>query len=381
MRDDERDAGSTFSGIGGFDLGLERAGWRIRWQAESDEYRRRVLAHHWPDVPLYADVRDVAQSDEESRVEAQRRALGGGRLSGDAERALARAARWSPRVDLVAGGFPCQDVSVAGKRAGLAGRRSSLFAEFARIADALRPRWLLIENVPGLLTSHGGRDFGVVLGTLADLGYGVAWRVLDSRYFGVAQRRRRVFIVGRLGGDGASALRPLCESCAGSFATVDCTWQTAPARTGDEPPRRYARGLVDGDVAAPLTSITGGARSTDLETATFVIEQASYSMTPESGQGAHLRASRVDVATGIDSTGLGATTDRGVRVATSTRVRRLTPIECERVQGFPDDWTRLPHAPSPDTRRYRALGDAVTVHVAEWIGRRLLACDRLDLAA
>jgi hypothetical protein len=94
--------------------------------------------------------------------------------------------------------LPLPGLSVAGRRAGLAGERSGLFHEFARIADALRPRWLLVENVPGLLSSNGGRDFGVVLGTLADLGYGVAWRILDSRFFGVPQRRRRVFIVGAL---------------------------------------------------------------------------------------------------------------------------------------------------------------------------------------
>jgi DNA-cytosine methyltransferase len=102
------------------------------------------------------------------------------------------------RVDLLCGGFPCQDVSVAGQRRGLAGSRSGLFHEFARIAGTLRPRWLLVENVPGLLSSNGGRDFGVVLGTLADLGYGLGWRVLDSRFFGVPQRRRRVFVVGAL---------------------------------------------------------------------------------------------------------------------------------------------------------------------------------------
>jgi site-specific DNA-cytosine methylase len=108
--------------------------------------------------------------------------------------------------DLLCGGFPCQDLSVAGQRAGLAGDRSGLFFEFARIIDAFRPRWVLVENVPGLLSSNGGRDFGVVLGTLADLGYGVGWRILDSRFFGVPQRRRRVFIVGaRADGDPRAA--------------------------------------------------------------------------------------------------------------------------------------------------------------------------------
>lgn len=102
----------------------------------------------------------------------------------------------APLIDLLVGGFPCQDVSVAGRRAGLAGERTSLFFDAMRVVQALRPEWVLLENVPGLLSSNGGRDFGVVLGTLADLGYGVAWRTLDSRFFGVPQRRRRLFILG-----------------------------------------------------------------------------------------------------------------------------------------------------------------------------------------
>jgi len=160
--------GSLFSGIGGMDKGLHDAGWELKWQVEIDEYRRRVLSRHWPEVPKYDDITTVDPQELE-------------------------------RVDLICGGFPCQDISVAGKRAGLAGDRSSLFWEFIRIADALRPRWLLIENVPGLFSSRSGRDFRAIIGALDERGYGVAWRVLDSQFFGVPQRRRRVYIVGHLG--------------------------------------------------------------------------------------------------------------------------------------------------------------------------------------
>jgi DNA (cytosine-5)-methyltransferase 1 len=119
-------------------------------------------------------------------------------------------------IDLVYGGFPCQDVSVAGKRAGLSGERSALWFEFRRIVSELRPQWVVIENVPGLLSSHRGRDFGIVLGGLADIGYGWAYRVLDARWFGVPQRRRRVFIVGCLGdATRAAAVLAVCESCGG----------------------------------------------------------------------------------------------------------------------------------------------------------------------
>ena len=190
---------SLFTGVGGFDLGLERAGHRIVAQCEADEKARAVLRRHWPDVPIHEDVcgfdgaycRSVGlllanESEHDDRREPRSD-------SQDRERSTGP-------VDLVCGGFPCQDLSVAGKRAGLAGERSGLFFEAARISDAVLGGggWVLIENVPGLLSSNGGRDFAVVLATLADLGFhDLAWRVLDSRYFGVPQRRRRVFILAR----------------------------------------------------------------------------------------------------------------------------------------------------------------------------------------
>jgi DNA (cytosine-5)-methyltransferase 1 len=164
---------SLFSGIGGFDLGFDRAGMECAAQVEFDEQASAVLARHWPDVPRFKDVRGVGKHN-------------------------------LPTVELICGGFPCQDVSVAGKRAGLAGERSGLWFEFHRILDELKPEWVVIENVPGLLSSQGGRDFAVILQGLVELRYGVAWRVLDAQYAGVAQRRRRVFIVGHLG-DGRAA--------------------------------------------------------------------------------------------------------------------------------------------------------------------------------
>jgi DNA-cytosine methyltransferase len=141
-----------------------------------------VLRARFPGVPAFDDVSSLGKP-----------AWG---IATDEAGASVDLGRWKAGTGLLCGGFPCQDLSVAGKRAGLAGDRSGLFFEFARIIESVRPGWLLIENVPGLLSSNGGRDFGVVLGTLADLGYGVAWRIVDSRFFGVPQRRRRVFIVG-----------------------------------------------------------------------------------------------------------------------------------------------------------------------------------------
>jgi len=160
--------GSAFAGIGGFELGLERAGWECLWQIENDKFCNKVLEERWPDVKRYGGIEDVEIGE-----------LGA--------------------VDLVCGGFPCQDLSVAGKRKGLSGGRSGLFWELVRLVRGLRPRWILVENVPGFLSSNQGEDFALALETLAECGYGLAWRVLDSQHFGVPQRRRRVFIVGHLG--------------------------------------------------------------------------------------------------------------------------------------------------------------------------------------
>lgn len=165
---------SLFAGVGGFDLGLERAGMECVGQVEIDKQARSVLAQHWPDVPRHDDVRTAVE--------------------------WARGEGLVGRTDLVCGGFPCQDLSVAGKRAGLAGSRSGLFWDALAFAEAVEARWVLLENVPGLLSSNGGRDFLAVITALGDAGYRhIEWRLLDSQFHGVPQRRKRVFIVGHTG--------------------------------------------------------------------------------------------------------------------------------------------------------------------------------------
>lgn len=295
--------GSLFSGIGGLDLGLERAGLRVVWQCEADEYRRAVLRERFGGT-IHEDVRDVCVGEPTGGSQAdpvhlrhheRRREAGAGLPDG---------------VDLLCGGFPCQDLSVAGKRKGLDGERSGLFFEFARIAESLRPEWVLVENVPGLLSSNGGRDFGELLGTLADLGYGVAWRTLNSQFFGVPQCRRRVFILAHAGGDTgaerASEVLAVGQGC-----------DRHPGASGEK-----------GEDAAYALTTRPAAR---------LANEDNYVVNPEAS------------------------------------VRRLTPRECERPQGLPDDWTLVDWngKPATDTRRYAAIGDAVTVNVAEWIGSRL----------
>lgn len=165
---------SLFAGIGGFDLALSNAGVKVCASVEIDNKCRDVLAKHFPETKLFSDIKDVT----------------GEQL---------RAAGFIPERGIITAGFPCQDLSVAGLRKGLAGSRSGLFWEIIRLVDETQPRYLIIENVAGLLSSQSGRDLGIVIEALVERRYGIAWRVLDSQYFGVPQRRRRVFIVASLG--------------------------------------------------------------------------------------------------------------------------------------------------------------------------------------
>jgi DNA (cytosine-5)-methyltransferase 1 len=163
---------SLFAGVGGFDLAMQRNGVKVVASVEIDSKCNDVLARHFPDAKQFTDVTTVKGEDLIN-------------------------AGFNPSRGIITGGFPCQDLSVAGKRAGLAGERSGLFWEIARLVEETQTEYFVIENVPGLLSSNNGKDFGVVIGTMADLGYSLAWRVLDAQYFGVPQRRRRVFVVGR----------------------------------------------------------------------------------------------------------------------------------------------------------------------------------------
>ena len=295
---------SFFAGIGGLDLGFQNAGITVQFQCEIDEFCTSILERHWPDVTRVADIREVENGKK------------------------------VPETELWCAGFPCQDVSLARarQRAGLKGRHTSLFYDFARLLDDARPPMVVLENVPGLLSSHSGRDFGIILRTLADLGYGVAWRVLDSQYFGVPQSRRRLYLVGYRG-DPARAAAVLFE----------------PERGAGNP---KTRGRSRTAALSPFKESVGDPSIGP------VVQRIGYCLAATSGR-----------HTGTDWS--------RTYVTYPDAVRRLTPLEAERLQGFPDEWT-VPNGLTPrdiaglDSRRYAALGNAVTVPAARWIGRRIV---------
>jgi len=377
---------SLFSGVGGLDMGFERAGIETVLQAERDPWCLEVLAKHWPETERVTDVRDV--SKERAGAVIGRMGVVGARRSGEHSERLRRGGReehdagvvlrdtvraeraggterdsivaesgggddreggrGADGIDLIYGGFPCQDVSVAGKRAGLDGERSGLWFEFERILSELRPRWAVIENVPGLLSSNKGRDFAVILDGLEELGYSVGWAVLDAQNFGVPQRRRRVFIVAGATGRSVEQVLSLCESCGGNTET-----SAAPrARIADTPESGVARAL--GGV--------GGGQDYSSSKGTLVIPDLVGAL-PD---GAHH---------GGGTNGQDAYTGRVFPAVGG--VRRLTPLECERLMGWPDDHTRYTAGGKEiaDSHRYRMAGNGVVASVAEWIGHRIVAVD------
>lgn len=401
--------GSVCSGIEAASVAWAPLGFEPAWFSEVAKFPNAVLAHRHPGVPNHGSLIGLAD-----------------RLIGDAR-----------RIDLLVGGTPCQPHSVAGLRGGVADERD-LTTPYARLAKALRPRWLLWENVPGVLSSDGGRAFGALLGALARIGYGLAWRVLDAQFcrvdgYGraVPQRRERVFLVGHLGA-AASAGAVLFEP---------------EGVRGNPPTRRAAREDVAG---TPGGGSAGRGWCSDTDRTTFVPEVAATYIANAEGAQEPLSVTRSSLAktvnnqtplvcfdetqvtsAAIRSTGRGDTaalaksarppaiafhqtqdpitgdefspalgttssgmgdahalrgegfdasedgTGRGTPlVPVNWRVRRLTPRECERLQGFPDDYTLVPG--SSDSSRYAALGNSMAVNVMRWIGQRIQMVDRVS---
>lgn len=381
--------GSTFSGTEGFGLGFAMAGIETRWQAEKDKQARAALEHHNPHIKRFKDVRDVSKETAES-------------------------------VDIISGGFPCQDISVAGRREGLAGKRSGLWFEFLRILEDMRPRWCVIENVPNLLSVNGGRDFATILRGLVGCGYGIAWRILDARYWGVAQRRRRVFIVGHLGASRGRAAKVLFES-EGMSGNTEARREAGPQVAGAIAPGAHASGFngQDAHVSRVVATfdprnVTSSANRTRVENGlpANTLHKGGLSVIANTMQGkagyranvdetliafdycaqgsertyihrkdekAQLLAGRPDAIAWDNGQGDPNFSVDGKAFALNTSayqgvgVRRLTPTECERLQGFPDGHTAVDD--QSDSARYRQLGNAVCVPVVAWLGARIVAAE------
>ena len=283
-----------------------KSSFRCVWANEIDKYACQVYRKNFGEGELYeGDIRTVQPGD-------------------------------IPEAELLVGGFPCQAFSIAGKRKGFEDTRGTLFYEIARLARANRYKTLLLENVYGLLNHEQGDTFATILGVLDEMGYDVEWQVLNSKDFGVPQNRERVFIVGHLRGKSRPKVFPIGESSQESNGTL-----------GLQSPRQTA----------------GSLRATDYKGTHNNIREVKAVLTPDRQE--KRQNGRRFKENGEPSFTLTGQDLHGVMI--DSKIRRLTPTECERLQGFPDGWTEG----VSDTQRYKCLGNAVTTNVITAIGEKL----------
>jgi len=359
-----------FRGIGGFHKGLQRAnnnrgflqgseteknkdstnfegrssrtesGFRCVWSNDIDKYASIIYKKHWPETPgITGDIRGVDESD-------------------------------IPKHDLLCAGFPCQTFSVAGKRQGFKDTRGTLFFEICRIAAHHRPELLLLENVKGLLSHDGGRTFATILYSLEDLGYWWEYQVLNSKNYGVPQNRQRVFIIGHLRTGSTPPIFPITKSNGlldtkhvdreGIASTLDANYFKGARRQRQFVMEPFIKNLPHGyntGFEKPLPSLkaNSGAQYNELLVQPIATGINMPSRGPEPRKDMLASTIKVSHPNPI------------MEITDEVRIRRLTPVECERLQGFPDGWTEG----VSDTQRYKCLGNAVTVNVIEFLGHKL----------
>jgi DNA (cytosine-5)-methyltransferase 1 len=383
--------GSVCSGVEAATVAWHSLGWQPQWFSEIEKFPSAVLKHHYPAVPNHGDMTKFKEWNDDRPI------------------------------DVLVGGTPCQSFSVAGLRKGLDDPRGNLMLTYLAIAERYAPKWIVWENVRGVLSSNKGRDFGTFLGALGQLGYGFAYRVLDAQYFGVAQRRKRVFVVGYLGDwRRAAAVLFERESLRGYPAPRrEAGQKVAPTVTTGAPFSRTGNQSVEClEAIVPLgyTSSSFGvfqpiafsSKQQSMKTSDNVANTLGANDYKEPQAVAIQNATR-----GASQNGLGITTDgpmytldvgsqhavathdvagtmlsrassggfsnsidhaaAGYMALQKSQVRRLTPIECERLQGFPDNYTdiRLNDKQTPDGPRYKSMGNSMAVPVMRWIGRRI----------
>ncbi len=396
-------------------LGFEAAGF-----SEIEPFARAVLSHHYPEVPLHGDFTALKESDYGA-------------------------------IDLLVGGTPCQSFSIAGLRKGFADDRGNLALGFIRLAQSAKPRWVVWENVPGVLSIDAGRTFGTFLGALAECGYGFAYRVLDAQYFGVPQRRRRVFVIGYFGdwrpaaavlfereslqrditpcretrqevagtfksrassgGWGADVdlassgyMRPVAKTLMSRYNKHDAELETyvvdkqkqwpadvactLNAQYGDKMGLEDQHALAGTPLFVParaynVTYCDANGRRKDRPNGGMYVTETDQSKTVTAGgdRSTYIAFEPGSIARNAGPTDLRETCstlraemgDNQPAVLTQMAVRRLTPRECERLQGFPDDYTLIPYRgkPAADGPRYKALGNSMHTGTMRWLGQRI----------
>jgi DNA (cytosine-5)-methyltransferase 1 len=348
------------SGIGAPEVALHGLGWQSLWAAQYDpehDYSRgpdfpsTILAHRFPGLHNYGDFT---------------------KIPADAA---------SP--DVLIGGTPCQAFSVAGLRGGLADPRGGLTLAFISLVGVLRPRWIVWENVPGVLSSDGGAAFGSLLSGLAVFGYGWAYRVLDAQYFGLAQRRKRVFVVAHSGGDWRRAGAVL-------FEPEGVRWHSPPSRAAEERTAGQGAGSIGGHgTGACESTVSAGRAGGDLSptiSAKWRKGRGGYAGHNETENCVFVGAQDVAYALAACNASFKSHGEKqcnyAISLGSQPQIRRLTIRELERLQGFPDDFTAIPWrgkpvAECPDAPRAKALGNSMAVPVLRWIGRRIEAVDVL----
>lgn len=320
---------SICSGVGSCALALKPLGYECAFFAEVDPFPSSVLQHHWPNVPNLRNFTEINTDEWTQKKYRNRRS-----------------------IQLVVGGTPCQSYSLAGSQQGMDDKRGSLALEHVRLARALGSTWFVWENVPGALSTNGGEDFARILDALVECGYGWAYRVLDAQYFGVAQRRRRIFLIGYLGD-----WRP---PTAVLFEPKGLSRNLATMR---EPRKRSSD--------RPGTSTSGDSKKRKVFGAITPSNIATGGITGGNNPG----ASHVVVARAINTKqGRGDATVENYVCSRDESLRKLTPLECERLMGMPDNHTLVPYNGSmaKDTPRYKAIGNGFAVPVVRWIGQRIL---------
>jgi DNA (cytosine-5)-methyltransferase 1 len=367
---------SLFSGIEAASVAWNSLGWEPVAFSEIDRFPSAVLKHHYPAVPNLGDITKVDWSE------------------------------YAGTADLLVGGSPCQAFSVAGLRKGLDDERGQLMLEYVRAVAKIRPCWVVWENVPGAFTADGGEAFATLVWALEQLGYCVSWRVLDAQFYSVAQRRQRVFVIASLGTTGSVSVL---------FERESLQWDSASSREKRKALTQGAAGSAEGaggsltpgeiqaervystagvaptlgsshesggnhgpNILEPVYAVGSAAAHAEIErdlaptsTAHFG-KDAGYISTPKTLQ---MRSGKEGGGKGaLVAEDMSATLTTGVQQTLfpgDGRVRRLTPRECERLQGFPDDWTDVPYRGkehSPDSARYKTLGNSMAVPVMKWIG-------------